>query len=357
MTTIKNGNKMIYIELLRILAAIAVIMIHVTAVLIRNNEVATLSWNISMVINSLTRWCIPLFFMISGCCFLNRERKFSVREIIKKYVLRLTVVLIIFGLFYYFFDLWIYNQTIDLKRILLAPFNVLSGHTGYHLWYLYDMILIYLMIPILQNFIQHAGKKLLEYAMIVFVVFELFVTYFNSLINYVPVLADVLKINFEFPDLIGYIGCFVGGYYISHYEISKRIKNLVYVLGVVGLLIMPLGNWILSKIQGIYISVFSDYNGLFSVMLAVTLLVLLKSKEEHIKESKFAGWIVNLGRSTFGIYLVHVIIVSIVFHKLPIDLLKYNSIVTIVALTIFVFIVSYILVYVIKKISISKKYI
>ena len=353
----RKSDRIVYIELLRILATMAVIMIHVTAIMIGNNEIGTVSWNISVVYNSLTRWCIPLFFMISGCCFLNREGELSVKEIIKKYVLRLLVVLIIFGLFYCFFDLWIYNETIDFKQILLAPFNVLSGHTGYHLWYLYDMILIYFMIPILQKIVKHTDKKLLEYCLLIYVIFELLVTYFNSLVKYMPVLSEVLEINFEFPDLLGYIGCFMGGYYISHYELSKRVRNLVYVVGGVGLLIMPLGNWILSKIQGIYISVFADYNGLFSVMLAVTLFILLKSKEEHIKESKFAGWIANLGRSTFGIYLVHVMIVSIVFHKLPIDLLKYNSTLTIVALTIFVFIISYILVYVIKKIPILKKYI
>lgn len=64
-----EGKTVTYIELLRIIAAVAVIMIHVISVLIRNYAIGSVNWNTCAIIGSEIRWCIPLFLMISGGYF------------------------------------------------------------------------------------------------------------------------------------------------------------------------------------------------------------------------------------------------------------------------------------------------
>lgn len=54
-------EKTVYIELLRIIAAVAVILIHIVAALITNYSIFSPSWIFCAVLGSVTRWCIPLF--------------------------------------------------------------------------------------------------------------------------------------------------------------------------------------------------------------------------------------------------------------------------------------------------------
>ena len=66
-------NKVIAFDGLRILAAFAVVVLHTVATLFMDSYPSS-DWNVANVYESLVRWSVPVFFMISGALFLNKGK-------------------------------------------------------------------------------------------------------------------------------------------------------------------------------------------------------------------------------------------------------------------------------------------
>ena len=84
-----SNQRIIYLDLLRVLATIGVIVIHVCG---RGfyGSLFTSSWYYAVFYHSLVRWCVPVFFMISGALFLNPKKTVTYKEILLKYIPLLT---------------------------------------------------------------------------------------------------------------------------------------------------------------------------------------------------------------------------------------------------------------------------
>lgn len=78
------NRKVIWIELLRILACFCVVLLHVSAIGWKNAELGTASWCIFEVFNSVSRIGVCSFVMISGTLFLGNARGESIPLIYKK---------------------------------------------------------------------------------------------------------------------------------------------------------------------------------------------------------------------------------------------------------------------------------
>lgn len=306
-----------YIELLRIIAAVAVIMIHVIAALIRNYAIGSVNWNICAIIGSEIRWCIPLFLMISGGVFLDREQPISQEAMLKKYILRLLAVLFVWGSFFYFFELWIYDQPITIKNLILAPISILAGNTGYHLWYLYTIIPVYLLIPILKFFVDNATREQQRYLLLVLFTLCSCFSLFNSAVRRIPQLRGAISIGITLPAMFAYVACVLAGYYMAHFELKSSERKVLKLTAILSVLCMPIVNIVLSMLNNLYDTSMSEYSGICSISVAGWLYTWLKQQEGALRKSRMKKTVLNMGGKTFGIYLVHVIFVSIIFHKLP----------------------------------------
>lgn len=350
-----DGNKVSYIELLRIIAAAAVIMIHVDAILIKNYAIGSVNWKICAIIGSEIRWCIPLFLMISGGMFLDREQPISQEAMLKKYILRLLTVLIVLGAFFYFFELWIYDQSITIKNLILAPINILAGNTGYHLWYLYSIIPIYLLIPALKVLVDNATRGQQRNLLLVLFTLCSCFSLFNSVVRKVPQLKGVISIGITLPSMFAYVACVLAGYYMAHFESNGSERKVLKLTAILSVLCMPIVNIVLSMLNKTYDTSMSEYSGICSISVAGWLFTCLKRQEGKLEKSGMKKMVLNIGGKTFGIYLVHVIFVSIIFHKLPILWEKLNALLVVLIGTIVVFTASFVLTWLLKKIPYVKR--
>lgn len=67
-------NKIGWIDNLRAVACIMVVMIHATTYYVTSGaQVGEANWDIANLLNSASRACVPLFFMISGYLFLVKK--------------------------------------------------------------------------------------------------------------------------------------------------------------------------------------------------------------------------------------------------------------------------------------------
>ena len=102
----ENSNKrIVYADLLRIIATFAVIVLHVSASKWYDTPVKDFNWQIYNLYDSLVRWAVPIFVMLSGMFFLNPEKFIPTSNIIKKYIFRILLAIIVWGLFYQAYEI------------------------------------------------------------------------------------------------------------------------------------------------------------------------------------------------------------------------------------------------------------
>lgn len=147
--------KIYWIDNLRGIACLMVVMIHTTTWYVTNaHSVSPITWDIANILNSASRVSVPLFFMISGYLFFG-ERSAQLRHFLRIGLCLLfysTVALLYIALFTSI------NVEISLKNLLQKP-------VFYHLWFFFAIAVIYLVSPLIQ--VKHVGGKMLLVLMVV----------------------------------------------------------------------------------------------------------------------------------------------------------------------------------------------
>lgn len=152
-------SKIYWIDNLRGIACLMVVMIHTTTWYITNPaSITTFDWNIANILNSASRVSVPLFFMISGYLF------FGERSAQPRHFLRIALCLVFYSLIalLYIVLFTSINSELSLKNLLQKP-------VFYHLWFFFAIIVIYLVSPLIQVKAL-SGKMLLALVVVIGIV-------------------------------------------------------------------------------------------------------------------------------------------------------------------------------------------
>lgn len=344
-----NKNRIVYLDLLRICAIFSVIVIHVSA--IAEDSESDLTGYVGLVYNSMVRWAVPIFFMISGAMFLRKDKNYTFAIMIKKYIPRLLICIIFWGFLYSLLDIYLYSN-FSLKTLLLCFINVFSNNSGYHLWFLYALIALYIMVPLFRIIVKNLSQKQLIFVIMCWMILSLGIAQFNLITK---TLSIPVSINWYFPMISGYAGYFLLGYYLMNYDVSKMIKNILLILGTLALALGIVLNVVFTKKAGYKIDAFLSQDGISSCLVAISVFLIFKSLFNRQFSVKVSKIIKSISQHTFGIYLIHVFVISVIFHifNLKIDLI--NSVISIPIFSLLVFILSYILIFLFSNIPILKK--
>ena len=345
----KNG-RIIYLDLLRIFAIFGVVVIHVSAIA-KSYDIGTFTSNVGIIYNGLVRWSVPVFFMISGAMFLRPEKEYTFSIMIKKYIPRLLVCLLVWGFIYALFDVYLYSS-FSVKTLILSVWNTISNNSGYHLWFLFALIALYLMIPVFKIIVNNLSQKQLAFVIILWMVLSLGVTQFNEIASSLDI---PLKIDWYFPMITSWAGYFLLGHYLVSYDIKKPCKILLIVIGVALLVLCPVINMFATAYKGEYIESFIPQSGLTACFVAIAFFLIFKGFSKVSFSERNKKIIVNVSNNIFGIYLIHALVNSVIFHIVNLKLDFINPIISIQLLSVFVFVISFIIVWILRKIPIIKK--
>ena len=107
----------------------------------------------------LARTCVPLFMIVSAFLLVPMKSGVTMSQFYKRRFLRILPPMIIFMLLYAILPvLWGEMTFDDTLRILpTLPFNF-PENAG-HLWFMYPLISLYLIIPIVSPWLEHASAK------------------------------------------------------------------------------------------------------------------------------------------------------------------------------------------------------
>ncbi len=307
--SLQNKDRILYLDLLRILAFLGSVSAHVTGQNRFNFEVGSYNWMVNASYDYIVLGsAFPVFIMISGALFLNRD--ISIEKIYKKYVLHMAIIFLFWSL--------VYSVLFELipGHGLKAFFSqFIQGH--YHLWVLFMISGMYMITPFLRKIVQ--DKKLTVYFLILAFIFAVVIENAIYLLGVFSAeayaLSQIVINNAHFHFVLGYPVYFVLGYYFNTYEISKKAERWIYILGIISFIACPVTSILFSLDIHEPASPFLITASFFKSMFVFTLVKnKLSAKPVFQKESKL---IQSLSNYTFGAYLVHDIVInglSYVFH-------------------------------------------
>lgn len=82
------------------------------------------------------------------------------------------VVLFTFGFGFSWMELFFESHSFSIKELILALGHVFTGNTWAHMWYVYCLIGIYVLLPLYKLVADHASDKELKYILGVLFIFE-----------------------------------------------------------------------------------------------------------------------------------------------------------------------------------------
>lgn len=345
-------NRTQYYDWLRVFATFAVVMLHVSGTWFANREINPTQWYISVVYDSLTRWAVPMFVMISGALFLNRE--ICAKTLYTKYIWRIVTAFAFWSLLYAI----ITDPTANIKGMIV---NVLYGH--YHMWFCYMIIGLYITLPILRKIAEQefTMKYFLGIAVVVAFLLPQLISIMEILPGPVQLLGEIfntvlgkLKIGM-FGSFAAY---FVAGYYLSKKEISIKWRKLIYVLGAIALVLTVVGTVLVSELQGTPNEMFFGSSTLHIAILSVAIFVFGKYEISKLKVvDRASRFIASLSKYSFGSYLVHALVLSIAWQVIPVEATEISALWGIPFISVLVFVISMGISTVLNQIPVLKGYI
>ena len=156
MTNGLSGPRKQFLDVLRVLATCAVVLMHVLtgATDVTDASIVPEYRSLLLSVMDLVTWCVPIFLLISGYLFLNPERTLTYPVMIKKYCRRIALAILLFGVPYAASELVVAERTFRIMMIPEALKMTLMGHTWSHMWYLYLILFLYLITPPLKKVLR-----------------------------------------------------------------------------------------------------------------------------------------------------------------------------------------------------------
>ena len=288
-------------EVLKIMAMFAVVMIHVSALFIHGFSVNSIEFFIGVVFDGMSRIGVPIFVMVTGALLLNEEKSFDFHKM-KKAISKVLFVLMTWSLFYA-----IWNYASHFPKVSLYDFMIdfLLGH--YHLWYLFMLMGLYLITPLLKTFVNKKNIRYVEWFLMLSLILSFSIPTLNMLCNYLFTESNLISklfYKFKFQILGGYTTYYILGWYLVIVKFTKKKRMLLYILGVLSLLFSIFGTQVFSMKYDDFYSKFYDNLSLHIALYSSSYFVWV----QHILKNKLMNnhpIIHHLSQCSFGVYLIH----------------------------------------------------
>ncbi|MBR2994880.1 acyltransferase family protein [Candidatus Saccharibacteria bacterium] len=305
-----NKRRIYYLDVLRVLGCIAVIMIHVSASFVKNEPVGSMNFWVADVLNGSARFAVPIFVMISGALLLDERYHYTNKKLVE-HIKRLGVIFI-FWSFIYVLVFQIIGKLVAHESInwIHSLGSLIGGH--YHLWFLYLIIGLYLILPLLRLWVTKKNEKYVRYFIGLSLIFAFILpqiveigSNYNSAFD---VLNSILYKKLYLNYVGGYTTYFLLGWYLNNYVIKN--KKLVYMLGLLGVLATIVGTYVFSIVAGKLVLL--DNNLSLNILFpSVALFVFVRNKYINMEAKR--GIVNRIADNSLGVYVAHILFVRLFY--------------------------------------------
>lgn len=298
-----GNNKLIHLELLRIIAILFVIFDHAgpnggEMYLVTSSQI---TYVLALISHVLCKTGVPIFFMISGAVLLAKDE--SILMTYKKRIPRILLVLVVFSIIRYVY----------LCTFMWETFNVLDflrrfadGTLFHPYWYLYTYVALLLVVPFLRRMVMTMDDSEVPIFMVVLIGLDIVFPVINALTginnNYIPY------------SFVVYATYMIVGYLIENrYEniLDSTSYRLVFIIFSVICIIVHCvvtgldKSYVMSPTQGLQLGITI---GIFYIVKWASENASDNERVSSIPHPKAHSMlevlIINAGSCTFGIYLI-----------------------------------------------------
>ena len=293
-------------DMLRVVATVMVIGIHVVG-LYREfyfNNHRTLQFLVIDTVDSIFRFAVPVFFMLTGAFVLTRKIH-DIKSFYRKAFFRIFVPFTVFSL-----ATWIYYASLDGNWSIIDMLIKFTNNPGlsYQMWFVYVILTFYLFIPILQRMVGALSRKMLRTLIILIVAM-------GSVLGTINIVSSNLGVELfrgvVLPDVLCYLNYLFIGYYIAKYGIAKRVRLLLYMLGIASVFFIPVVSLTADNFD--QLEDVSARSSVFALLIGVSIYTFFKYTVGKVRlKGKVTAMLQSLSSASFYIYLIHVVVMDII---------------------------------------------
>lgn len=315
-----------YISILNVLACIGVVILHT----FETGYTSDANFVFEVLIRAIAYCAVPVFFMITGATLIDYRERYDIKTFFKKRLLKVIIPLIIWSIIYFIINFFKGKFSInDLSFKFVFEYFFLVK-TNPIFWFFVVIIGIYLAIPVISLIPQETRRKAFLYIIIITFVFN----------QFLPDLLYHLNLNYnydlKFPlTYSGWISFIFIGYYIDKYEIVKKHRVIIYVLGIIGFLTMVVPTIFISYHKNESCSWFDEYYDAPCVLYSASVFLFFKSKINNNQiVTKIMPFFNFVAPTTLGIYVLHIAIRDFLRYFYTYSYFGMNLVLTLSILTI-----------------------
>lgn len=307
------------IDFLKVVSSIMVIMTHISAYWVgKYLEVDSYKFSVGNFWDTLSRVAVPIFVMIAGRYALSDDRNENFKNYYKKIFKRIYIPTIIWSILYLSYNMLLKLVVILVREKEVSLLSLIKGLIGgrpfYHMWYLYMMIGVYLLVPFLIKFKKKYGENKFLKLGIIFIFVGLGIILLENYLEKINFyerddIFRYLKYYWSFAqfEFLKFIGYFILGYSLKNKKIDTKKSLLIYLFSLSSLLL------VVEKTKNLF---YYSNNFIFVVIGAISLYLFFNNLTLNYDFSK-------LEKHTFNIYLVHAGIISVIYLFLD-EILNYE---------------------------------
>lgn len=375
---IKKGENIGWIDILRIIACFLVVVSHCCDPFVGLFDINNKDFLTGAFIGSSVRSCVPLFVMMTGVLLLPIN--LDVRTFYKKRIGRIVVPLIFWSvvlplLFFIYVNYIVSttNPSIDytdhtlqatLKKLYTFIFNF--NFDTIPMWYLYMLIGLYLVMPVISAWLKQASQKDIKTI--------LYIWGISLILPYIKMIAPVLGYNGNYGNMgllgvcdwndygtfyyfSGFIGYLILAYYLIKYPIQWSWKKTLLIavpMFLVGYTITSLGFILTQKyFPGSYanLEIVWYFAGINVFMMTFSIFVIVQKLK--ISSSPIIS---RLASATFGIYLCHFFFVQMAYDLVS-SISFLPAIVQLIGMALLSFTASYVVTWLMWQVKLTRRFI
>lgn len=296
-----GNSRILYLDYVRLIAALFVILVHCLDVSTANITAGTNAWVAVQSLSSILLVCNTLFIMNSGALIL-REQKDSLAVFYYKRFLQVAIPFFCYYCIYILLSCQYFNSGF-LSGIFKALKDMAAGPIGWapHLWVIYVILSLYILAPFFGILLRHLNDSMLHGLAVLILLFR-------CLAVYLPAMG--LPLNFDLM-ISPWEGVFLLGYYFAQ-PISMKYRKAWLGLGLSACFFTVL----CTALRPDYKAILLAEGAPAMILLAASVFLMLRSLESRLPKP---GIVMNfLIRHSYSILLVHWAVLYFVRERLNI---------------------------------------
>lgn len=303
----RNKKKIKEYSYIRSLACMGIIFIHVltSGIAKYSTSISTSGLTSYWCFVDCLKWGVPCFVMVSGILLLNPEKEITYKKLFSKYVARILKAIIAFGILFAVLETIFADGGSRRTVFLDGLYDVFGGTSWAHMWYLYCLIGLYLLLPFYRMIAAHCRKQDMQYLLITYLIF----------LSVIPLLKSFgLKCGFYIHVSSVYPFWLFLGYYLKKWGFQRN-SAFYAVLAVAGsalLIIFTVVRWNtgLEAMADLF-----NYSSVLVVIQTIGLIGLFQ-KMKIREDSPLDRFLSTVDTHSFGIYLIHMVVIWFAYTQL-----------------------------------------